>query len=453
MSSFGTPTVAPASHNQTRGPQQSLDNIIGRSTPPLGTRNSDLTDQSSEQSSKDYKELSTGLFSLPPTLFADISPEEKYSRVKRLYFEKEAQVQTLQNTLAHQRLSQSRTLLDDSEYTARFSRLDGLISNLAFVIRKSWKTIPAFLQPVVNKDATSVGKQEMTAVGRAFISRWLVDEIFDRHFHPDLEMSLSQQLKVIQRNIRSNHPPFQSIEEESNLDSKIINWRLTTIEGLTAQLKSSDAASHRHSLVTHLSETLKDTMQAHLADPPPQDLATNVPMIIELAIGICRNLPLESRDVCIEYHLPNSLINPDIMNIEKTIPALGASAESASVPAEVEHHASFESAGSDTNSRRSSGGDTDMKDPSTDAPQRKKGVLGSLISGSRKSERGSSGSGSQGLHKPTSAAGTSQTSLSGREAGGPPDLGGSQPRVRFAVFVGLRVRGKSVLLKAPVFST
>ncbi|KAK7213563.1 hypothetical protein V2G26_020741 [Clonostachys chloroleuca] len=40
-------------------------------------------------------------------------------------------------------------------------------------------------------------------------------------------------------------------------------------------------------------------------------------MIVELAIGITANLPLESRDVAIVYPLPGELVQPGIMEIEK----------------------------------------------------------------------------------------------------------------------------------------
>merc|ERR1711881_188528 len=109
---------------------------------------------------------------------------------------------SLQNTLAHQRLAASRTSLDDSEYAARFTRLDGLISQLAFSIRKSWKTIPDFLQRGVNKDAILTGKQEMTAVGKAYMSHWLVSNLFDMYFHPSLELGLSRDLKEVWHNVR-----------------------------------------------------------------------------------------------------------------------------------------------------------------------------------------------------------------------------------------------------------
>ena len=90
-------------------------------------------------------------------LHASLTPflDDKYRKVKKYYFDKDAQVQQLQNTLAHQRLSQSRTSLDDNEYANRFSRLDGAINNLAFNIRKEWKAVNKCLSTCVKKDATT----------------------------------------------------------------------------------------------------------------------------------------------------------------------------------------------------------------------------------------------------------------------------------------------------------
>ena len=118
-----------------------------------------------------------------------------------------AEIERLQNVLANQRLSQSRTALDDNEYVNRFDRLDGAIKNLAFEIRQSWKVIPGWLQPVINQGAEVKGGREMTVVGRAAISRWVVDEILDRFFHPGLDPLLSSHLKTIEHNIRRCGPP------------------------------------------------------------------------------------------------------------------------------------------------------------------------------------------------------------------------------------------------------
>ena len=74
----------------------------------------------------------------------------KYKNVKRLYFDGKTQVdqlngqvEQLQNAVANQRMSQSRTSLDDNEYTTRFNRLNGAIMNLSFNIRKDWRSVPS----------------------------------------------------------------------------------------------------------------------------------------------------------------------------------------------------------------------------------------------------------------------------------------------------------------------
>ena len=81
--------------------------------------------------------------------------------MKRYYFDKEAQVQHLQNTVAHQRMAVSRTVLDDNEYANRFTRLDGAIKDLAFSVRKDWRSIPAWLHGLVTEDATAAGTKSV----------------------------------------------------------------------------------------------------------------------------------------------------------------------------------------------------------------------------------------------------------------------------------------------------
>ncbi|KAI7343295.1 hypothetical protein KC336_g23065, partial [Hortaea werneckii] len=121
---YSTPPVAsvipPAGHGRQQQPpppppqqqQTQQQDAHGRNMPqPLQTSagGDEMSEDDVAQLVKDHKEL-----------------REKYTKVKKYYFEKEDQVKQLQNSLAHQRLSQSRTSLDDSEYTTRFNRLDGL---------------------------------------------------------------------------------------------------------------------------------------------------------------------------------------------------------------------------------------------------------------------------------------------------------------------------------------
>lgn len=250
---------------------------------------------------------------------------DKYIKVKKYYFEKEDQVKQLQNSLANQRLAQSRTSLDDSEYSTRFSRLDGLIAQLAFSVRKSWNTVPNWLSSSVNKDAIATGKQEMTAAGRAFISCWLVEEVFEKYFHPDLETNFSVQLKAVQKNIRRSSPTPQSADEDAAISSRVTNWRLSTLDGLRETLQSPQAPANRAQLIDLLNKHLIGSLIVHLQDPPMSDLQGGVQMIIELAVSIATHLPLESRDVQVDYYMPGEQFNDDLMRQETGIPPLDVS--------------------------------------------------------------------------------------------------------------------------------
>lgn len=424
---------------------------MGRSTPPPRTVN-DMTDEELHQMIKDHDVL-----------------REKYQKVKRYFFEQQTQVHQLQNTLAHQRLSLSRTSWDDSEYATRFNRLDGLIAQLSFAIRKDWKTIPTRLQGVVNRTAVETGKQEMTAVGRAFISSWIVDEIFEKYFHPDLEPGLSTQLKMIQLNIRKFAPTAQSGEEEEALVTKVINWRLATLEGLTELLRSPQSATNRERLTEGLNEKLIAALQMHLQEPAPPDIQGGVPMIVELAVNIAQHLPLESREVHIEYFPPGHGIVADLMKMEAGIPALtspivdpNADADRASlksIASDMRDSASSSIAeqenpsGQPQNQNQGNNPGANMlmnKDPGEN--KRGRGMFGGLM-GPKKGTNTPPQLGKQ--QSSTVGAGGSQVSLTQQPPGSSngPKEEPPPPRVRMAVGVAVQIRGKSILIKAPVYST
>lgn len=347
--------------------------------------------------------------------------------MKKYYFDKDAQVQQLQNTLAHQRLAQSHTSLDDNEYTARFNRLDGAINQLSFNIRKEWRSIPLWLSTHVNKDAASTGSKEMTAVGRACITRWLVDEILDRHFHPALEPGLSSQLKIIEKNLRRFAPPTPSDEEKDALLAKIANWRLATLDGLQEMLSSPQAGEYRAALTSNLIGKLIACLEMHLKDPAPPGLEGGVSMIVELAVGIAANLPLESRDVFVEYVLPGAGINETYMKVDGAFPALTNPGEGPTL--DVNDKASIASL--DEKEGASGEADRESLKERDQGGGKKKTMFGGLIAkknapAEKDATRGSvSGQGQQGAPK--------------------------EERVRFAAFMAVEVRGRTVLVKAPVY--
>ena len=379
--------------------------------------------------------------------------EDKYRKVKKYYFDKDAQVQQLQNTLAHQRLSQSRTSLDDNEYSNRFQRLDGAINNLAFNIRRDWRSIPPWLAPHVNRDAATQPTKEMTAVGRACISRWLVDELLERYFHPSLELGFSAQLKIIEKNLRRFAAPTPSEEEKDSLLARISNWRLATLDGLQEVLSSSQAADNRASLTESLVEKLTASLSMMLKEPSPPGLEGGVSMIVELAVGIAANLPLESRDVFVEYVAPGVLVQEAWMKVESGLPALTNPGEGPSdgdggsvVSKQTEETGSIESrdtGASNGNGNEETAKETAMQQQAQQQQQqvaqgKKKGMFTGFMSG---------GAGKKGSVSGVTPGLQSQQGQGQQQQPSPP----KEDRVRFSTFMAVEVRGRSVLVKAPVY--
>ncbi|KAF3770092.1 hypothetical protein M406DRAFT_349040 [Cryphonectria parasitica EP155] len=369
QNNFRTSTI------QERAPPAQFDGAAehGRNSP-----------QPTEDSDKAFKELL-----------------QKYKNVKRLYFDGKTQIESLngqveqlQNAVANQRISQSRTALDDNEYSTRFNRLNGAINNLSFNIRKDWTSLPEWLSKYVSADALKTGKQEMTAVGRAVITRWLVEKIFYGCFHPGLDPELSRSLKKVEQNIRRFSYTMTSQEEFDALTSKVLSWRMTTLEGLQDVLQSADSANYRQEFIRDATASLTSYVFQHLTDPPPAGVDGSASMIVELAVGIAANLPLESRDVAIRYPVPEDLIQPEFMDVEKTgLPPI-------------------ETRPSDSDGETDSRGDDTGKE-----------------SGGEKS------SSSKERNKTRAAL--------------PPK---DSNKVRFAGFLAVEVRGRQVLVKAPVWT-
>lgn len=341
----------------------------------------------------------------------------KYKNVKRLYFDGKSQIEQLsgqieqlQNAVANQRISQSRTALDDSEYTTRFQRLNGAINNLAFNIRKDWRSLPSWIERYVSTEALKTGKQEMTAVGRAVIVRWLVDEVFNKCFHPGLDIELSQNLKVIEHNIRRFSYTLNTTDEHEALTSKVVSWRMTTLEGLQHMLQAAESEKHKEDFTTLSSTNLTAHLFQHLVEPPPPGVDGSVCMIVELAVGIAANLSLESRDVAITYPLPGDTVQAETMEPEKaSLPALPDPDE-----------------GDDSSK--------DSEKSSKRGDKTKSGMLNVL--------------GSQQQPPSRKSSVVSNTDIGDATAPPPKD----PTKVRFAGFISVEVRGRQVLVKAPVWT-
>ncbi|WKT48942.1 hypothetical protein QSH57_013872 [Fusarium oxysporum f. sp. vasinfectum] len=342
----------------------------------------------------------------------------KYKNVKRLYFDGKGQIEALngqivhlQNAVANQRMSQSRTALDDSEYSTRFNRLNGAINNLSFNIRKDWRCVPQWLDKYVSTEALKTGKAEMTAIGRAVISRWIMEEVFNKCFHPGLDAQLSQSLKEIELGIRSNTHTLTSQEEFDALTNKIVSWRMTSLDGLHRQLNSPAANDNRNAFIAKSTASLTSCLYQFLCNPPPPGVDGSASMIVELAVGIAANLPLESRDVAITYPLPGEIVQPHVMEVEKAaLPVLEA---------------------------QKGEGEGDDKDGDDEkSGKAKTGTLNNAAPPESGEGNDASKSARKDADKDTFVAALPKDSN----------------RVRFAGFMALEVRGRQVLMKAPVWT-
>ncbi|KAL8722117.1 MAG: hypothetical protein Q9225_001361 [Loekoesia sp. 1 TL-2023] len=409
--------------------------------------------------------------------------QDKYRKVKKYYFDKEAQVQQLQNTLAHQRLAQSRTSLDDNEYINRFSRLDGAINNLAFNIRREWRSVPPWLAPAVNKDATTNPTKEMTAVGRACISRWLVDELFNRFFHPALEPGLSTQLKIIEKNLRRFAAPTPSEEEKEALMAKISNWRLATLEGLNEVLSSTSASENKNALTAMLVEKMVAALTMNLKDPAPPGLEGGVSMIVELAVGIASNLPLESRDVFVEYVYPNARIDENIMKLETGLPPLTNPGEGIIEEAVAATRSSIDRMDGADNNNSINENDSLKENEDGESASSSQGQQQQHNQNAQQQQQQQQQQAQQQKEKEAQAQQQQQQKkkgsmfggfMGGKKAGAVPGGSGVQAqkeqlarereqqqqqqqqqkeeKVRFCAFLAVEVRGRSVLVKAPVWT-
>jgi hypothetical protein len=187
----------------------------------------------------------------------------------------------------------------------------------------------------------------------------------------------------------------------------------------------------------------------HMNDPAPADLNGGVPMIIELAVSVAQHLPLESREVHIEYFKPGHAIVPEFMKMETGIPALTAPIDiDESDRASVRSVASRDVDSLSIAEQEQLAAQQQMSQPKE---EKKRGVFG-FGGGSKKPTTAPA---SLGKRESTLGSGGSQQSLTQNPPGsshGPKDESTSQ-RVRMAVGFAVQIRGKSILMKAPVFST
>lgn len=94
---------------------------------------------------------------------------------------------------------------------------------------------------------------------------------------------------------------MHSQEEFDALTTKVVNWRMATLDGLQKKLGSPATGENREMLMSKATTNLTAYLYQHLGSPPPPGVEGSMSMIAELAVAIATNLPRESRDVAIMY--------------------------------------------------------------------------------------------------------------------------------------------------------
>ncbi|EON69970.1 serine/threonine protein kinase [Coniosporium apollinis CBS 100218] len=250
--------------------------------------------------------------------------KDKYQKVKKYYFEKKAQAHRLERLVADKRLYYSQTSLDDTQYANHFARLDGMIKQVAFNIRKDWCHIPCWMQESVNEEAMALGKHEMNVVGRAFFSRELAERLFNRVFHPDIHLKLSIQLKSIENAYIASIAPHKSSEEAQKQYENLLRWRVATLDGLQEILQSPQSQKTRQILVQDLVDELVDELANYLrySASDNQELHRGLKMLVELAVFIAAHIPRESRGIRLHYFTPGQAVDVELMDVELGLPRL-----------------------------------------------------------------------------------------------------------------------------------
>ena len=173
-----------------------------------------------------------------------------------------------------------------------------------------------------------------------------------------------------------------------------------------------------------------------LSEPVPAGIADSAHMIIELAVNIACNLPLESRDIAIMYPLPGDLLQVSFMKPESGVgmPALENPG--------IDPTADVDGSSTASGDKDDAGGKDGEKqaEPVSSSKLRKErpgGKGGGMLQPGTSSKKSSA---QNTPDTPGDVSAKSKTSDDGVQ------------KVRFAGFLGVEVRGRQILAKAPVWT-
>ncbi|KAK9248165.1 hypothetical protein V1506DRAFT_453343 [Lipomyces tetrasporus] len=247
--------------------------------------------------------------------------------LKGYYHKKTSKIEQLESQLAVMSLEGARQMLDDSAYMSRFHLLDKTLAQFAFQWRAQWIKYPDSIEQFNLKQDPKLKKIQV----RAYLTEWLVNEVFNKILHPGLKLEESLILKNIERNIIVNND--KKIVSEPKDD--VVAWRTATLKArldsnFLNQQGERDALKmtiqyqdHRRSIFASFGEYFSTSLDTRLFghDGSLNDsFLDGLDSIIEEVLTLISFMSLETRNIAVYLIPPGSPYSSNRMRVPEDYP-------------------------------------------------------------------------------------------------------------------------------------
>ncbi|RYP25232.1 hypothetical protein DL765_000113 [Monosporascus sp. GIB2] len=248
--------------------------------------------------------------------FARSQLEIHYKSVKKWYWRNKAKIEQLTEQLPdlikRSEMPPARQDMDTSthELSKKLDRLFDAVDILSMQLEKGSDSLLPQMDDSTSEDGPSSKTPwpEVLAKGRAVVSRGIIEEIFNKCFHPSLDVDLSRQLKEI--DIRT---------------SAVMRWRSTTLEGLGDALGAAEGSRNRDSFAAQTTRNFMDHIFRQLWHRPSEkQIGTTISLIVEQAIDIAADiaeLSLKHCHISLFYPQHGDRVDLETMNVIENRPS------------------------------------------------------------------------------------------------------------------------------------
>ncbi|KAK9428911.1 hypothetical protein V1505DRAFT_375760 [Lipomyces doorenjongii] len=247
--------------------------------------------------------------------------------LKGYYQQMAKKVEQLESQLALKSMDGTRRILDDSAYIARFHLLDKNLAQFAFQWRTQWTKYPGWIEQFNLNQEPKLKKIQ----ARAFLTEWLVNEVFNKVLHPGLKLQESLILKDIERNIIANNERKLSSEPKDD----VVRWRTATLKARLdpnflnhqgerdALKKTLHYRDHRRAVLASFGDYFSASLDRQLIGPDGsmnESFLTGLDSIIEEVLTLISFISLETRNIAVYLIPPGSMYSNKRMRVPEDVP-------------------------------------------------------------------------------------------------------------------------------------